>query len=116
MRHCLVVASHMAVAASARAGPGTGVPTGGGPGRPGGIGTGAIASGPDLTTWEFWWGFNKEQYLNLKAHVHDGGIVSGSDGFFDGGTTPRDTLRPSDETIRTMIVPALRDVLATEPS
>jgi len=95
-------------------GPGTGVPTGGGPGRPGSVGTGAMASGPDLTTWEFWWGFNKEQYLNLKAHVHDGGLVTDSDGFFSGSTKPRDTLRPSDETIRTKIVPALLEALRTE--
>jgi len=95
-------------------GPGTGVPTGGSGGRPGGVGTGAMGSGPDLTTWEFWWGFNKEQYLNLKAHVHDGGLVSGSDDHFGGGTQARDTLRPSEETIRTKIVPALREVLTTE--
>lgn len=97
----------------AGAGPG-GVPTGGGPGRGGGAATGGMGGGPDATTWEFWWGFNKEQYLNLKAHVHDGGLVSGSDDHFGGGTKARDTLRPSEETIRTKIVPALRDVLATE--
>src|SRR5690606_6164762 len=55
-------------------GPGNGGPTGPtGPGGSGGVPTGpggrsgaspvtgAIVNGPDLTTWEFWWGFNKEQ-------------------------------------------------------
>ncbi len=92
-----------------------GVPTGGSPGRPGSTPTGSIASGPDLTTWEFWWGFNKEQYLNLKAHVHDSGYVTGGD-FWGDGSKARDTLRPSEETIRTTIVPALKEVLGSERS
>jgi len=90
------------------------VPTGGGPGRPTSAATGAIASGPDLTTWEFWWGFNKEQYLNLKAHVHAATMVSGDDSFWNSGAKQRDTMRPTEETIRTMVVPALREVLASE--
>ncbi len=95
---------------------GGGVPTGGGSGRPGGAVTGAIASGPDLTTWEFWWGFNKEQFLNLKAHVFASTNYTDSDTFWNDGTKQRDTMRPSEETIRTKIVPALREVLGSERS
>lgn len=110
-------------------GPGNGGPTGPtGPGGSGGVPTGpggrsgaspvtgAIVNGPDLTTWEFWWGFNKEQYLNLKAHVHASVNDTASDAFWEGGTKARDTLRPSEETIRTKVVPALREVLASERS
>lgn len=93
-----------------------GVPTGGTPGRPSVVPTGAMSSGPDLTTWESWWGFNKEQYLNLKAHVHASPVDTGSDSFWDQGAKARDTLRPSEETIRTKVVPALREVLASERS
>src|SRR5688572_5897160 len=51
--------------------PGAGVPTGGG-GRPAGPSTGGGGAGADLTTWDFWWGFNKDQYLNLKAAIYTG--------------------------------------------
>ncbi len=98
---------------------GPGVPTGGGGGRPAGPATGGIASGPDLTTWEFWWGFNKDQYLNLKAHIHSGGPSTGADDFFAGlGQTnqAKNTLRPSDETVRRLVVPALKEALEKERS
>jgi HEAT repeat protein len=99
------------------AGPGVG--TGGPAGRPAGPATGGIASGPDLTTWEFWWGFNKDQYLNLKSHIHSGGISTGGDDFFAGlGQTDqaKNTLRPSDETVRAKVVPALKEALEKERS
>ncbi len=98
---------------------GPGVPTGGSGGRPAGPSTGAASTGPDLTTWEFWWGFNKDQYLNLKAHIHSGGVSTGGDDFFGGlGQTEqaKNTLRPSDETVRTKVVPALKDALEKERS
>ncbi|MBL8863401.1 MAG: HEAT repeat domain-containing protein [Planctomycetes bacterium] len=98
---------------------GPGVPTGGPAGRPAGPSTGATISGPDLTTWEFWWGFNKDQYLNLKAHIHSGGVSTGGDDFFTGlGQTDqaKNTLRPSDETIRAKVVPSLKEALEKERS
>jgi HEAT repeat protein len=91
-----------------------GVPTGTTGRTPVGVTTITPGFGPDLTTWEFWWGFNKDQYLNLKAHVHGGGVVTDADAFFDRRDRPRDTLRPSEETIRTKIVPALKQALETE--
>jgi len=63
------------------AGPGAATGTPGG--RPAGPSTGGGATGPDLTGWEFWWNFNKDQYLNLKAAIYSG-VVSGSDTFFLG--------------------------------
>lgn len=72
---------------------------------------------PDQTLWSFWWGFNKEPYLRLKSHVHEGGVRSGSDGWFLGmGQTAQgnDTLRPTEAQIRETIVPALLATLESE--
>jgi HEAT repeat protein len=67
--------------------------------------------------WQFWWGFNKEPYLNLKSHIHDGGTLTGSDDWFLGQgekTQAKDALRPSEEVIRNRVVPALLHALKTE--
>ncbi|MBL8859523.1 MAG: HEAT repeat domain-containing protein [Planctomycetes bacterium] len=106
---------------SGPAAPGAGPATGAGTGsRPTGPATGgAISSGPDLSTWEFWWGFNKDQYLQLKAAIYDGGQVSGSDSFWLGQGTSgqnKNALKPSEEAIRTKIVPALKEALEKERS
>jgi len=101
-----------------------GTPSPAGPGSPtGGVGgrgpspvTGG-GPGTDLTTWEFWWGFNKHQYLNLKAHVHAGLTRTGADDFFTGHGTndsARNTFKPSDEVVRKVLVPALKDALGKE--
>jgi len=68
-----------------------------------------------LTTWDFWWGFNKDQYLNLKAKIYSG-PTTGSDDFFMGGAkgAGRNQLKPSDEAIRGKIVPALKEALEKE--
>jgi HEAT repeat protein len=104
---------------STPSGPSSGPATGGGGAKPAGPSTGGGSSGPDLTTWEFWWGFNKDQYLNLKAAIYDGGVTSGSDTFFL-GTGQKDqgktALKPSEESIRTKIVPALKEALEKERS
>jgi HEAT repeat protein len=103
-------------------GPGTaapgaaGVPTGGPGGRPAGPATGNANTGPDLSTWDFWWGFNKDQYLNLKAAIYSGPIT-GSDDFFMGQGTKgqsKNQLKPSEEAIRQKIVPALKEALGKE--
>lgn len=95
---------------------GAGVPTGGPGGRPAGPSTGGASQGPDLTTWDFWWGFNKDQYLNLKAAIYSGPIT-GSDDFFMGQGTKgqsKNQLKPSEEAIRQKIVPALKEALEKE--
>jgi HEAT repeat protein len=97
---------------------GPGVPTGGGGGRPAGPSTGDGSSGADLTTWDFWWGFNKDQYLNLKAAIYNG-VITGSDDFFMGQGTKgqaKNQLKPSEEAIRQKIVPALKEALEKERS
>jgi HEAT repeat protein len=101
----------------AGAGPSTGGPATGGPAaRPAGPVTGSGPSGPDLTLWEFWWGFNKDQYLNLKSVIY-AGVYSGSDEYFLGTGTQRqakNSLKPSEEAIRQKIVPALEEALQKE--
>ncbi len=111
------------------AGPTTGTPPGpGGPGRPSSTPTGAGTGGrsaPNPATgglggetrdgnWEAWWGFNKDAYLQLKRAIHDVGPTTPD--FFGDTTRPKPTLRPSEETIRTKVVPALKQALATERS
>ncbi|MBJ01810.1 MAG: hypothetical protein CMK00_02940 [Planctomycetes bacterium] len=99
-------------------GPSTpGAPAGSPGGRKGPSTSGGAPSGPDLTVWQFWWGFNKEPYLNLKSHIHDGGTLTGSDDWFLGQgekTQAKDALRPSEEVIRNRVVPALLKALKTE--
>jgi HEAT repeat protein len=95
---------------------GLGVSTGGPSARPAGPMTGGANSGPDLTTWDFWWGFNKDQYLNLKAAIYSG-VTTGSDDFFLGSgqkSNSKNLLKPSDEAIRGKIVPALKEALEKE--
>lgn len=103
-------------------GPTTGSPsTPGGPTQPKGP-TGATTGGRGPTpattgaltgtqdgSWETWWGYNKDGYLQLKRAIHTSRVHTTD---FFGGTEP--TLRPSEETIRTKIVPALKHALATE--
>jgi HEAT repeat protein len=89
---------------------------GGGPAKPT---TGGIAAGTDLTKWQFWWGFNKDPYLNLKSKIHSGGTLTGSDDFFLGHgekTQAKDSLRPSEAVIRGTVVPALLEALEKERS
>lgn len=118
-------------------GPGPAGPTAPGPSGPGTPGPNTPAGGPssagpgnrpstgpgnqqqDLTLWQFWWGFNKDPYLNLKQHVHSAAVSTGSDEFFLGtGERPKakDTFRPSEETIRSKVVPALVHALQNERS
>ncbi len=103
------------------AGPSTPGPAG--PGVPGGGAGGPItgvagsSSGADLTLWQYWWGFNREPYLNLKSHVRSGSISTGSDEFYLGkGETgdARDALRPSEADVRSKVVPALIKALRAE--
>ena len=103
-------------------GPTTPTPAGAGPssgqpgGRPAGPSTGGGSTGPDLTGWEFWWNFNKDQYLNLKAAIYSG-VVSGSDTFFLGqgdNTGAKNALKPSQGDIRDKVVPGLKFALEHE--
>ncbi|MFT7668325.1 MAG: HEAT repeat protein [Planctomycetota bacterium] len=103
-------------------GPGGTTPSPGGPAIPGnGSGAGPVTGlgggVTDLTLWQFWWGFNKDPYLNLKGHIHEGSVQTGSDDYFLGrGQQPqgKDSLAPSELVIRGTIVPALIEALTSE--
>lgn len=46
---------------------------------PGG-GNAATAPAVDVTTWEYWWLYNKDAYVDLKQHIAASSVASGSDG------------------------------------
>lgn len=71
---------------------------------------------PDLGQWTFWWEFNKDHYLNLKAKVRskatttEAGVLIG----LGSGARPLVTSGPSAQDVQTRIVPALLQLLETE--
>lgn len=88
-------------------------PGGGGPTTPGG----GYETQADLTLWSFWWEFNKDPFINLKAAIHSNAPSTGSGDFFLGDgekEDAKDTLKPSAAQIRGTIVPALLHALETE--
>lgn len=89
---------------------------GGGPGNPARTG-GEVE--PDLSSWQYWWGFNKEPFLNLRAHLDSLGVATGSDEDWLGRgqrDQVRNVLRVSEETIRNKVVPLLLEALESERS
>ena len=106
--------------------PGPAGPSSPGPSSPGAPAAGPAASGPTsgggpsgpaLSIWDFWWGFNKEPYLNLRARVRSAGVQSSSDDFFLGRGEEdqrESSLRPSPALIRGTVVPALIKTLEKE--
>jgi HEAT repeat protein len=95
-------------------GPSTGGPAPGGP-QGGGPTTGqGMPIGDDLTTWAFWWEFNKDPFINLREAVHKAGEETVSEEFFTGsGQTNRTkaTLKPSKADILNKILPELKRAL-----
>jgi HEAT repeat protein len=70
---------------------------------------------PDGTTWDLWWEFNKEPWLERQPA--DEGPATGSDDFFLGQARrggPVDLLRPSTQDLTERVVPALAGLLAKE--
>src|SRR5687767_1945970 len=68
----------------------------------------------DLSTWDFWWEFNKDSFLHLKRAVHGGGTVTGSDEFYLGRGLrfdARDTQAPTRTQIVGEVLPALARAL-----
>ena len=68
----------------------------------------------DLTQWQFWWEFNKDPFLQLKAAIHTGGLTTGSDDFELGRgrkAAAKNTLKPSDRDRQQKMIPALISAL-----
>lgn len=88
-------------------------------GRPGNPSRTGGETEPDLSAWQYWWGFNKEPFLNLRAHLDSLGVATGSDEDYLGRgqrDQVRNVLRVSEETIRNQVVPLLLAALETERS
>lgn len=91
----------------------TGAPMqpGGGGGAPPGTGGGAPME-DDLTTWDFWWEFNKDSFLGLKDAVDGGGPITGDDEIWLGATRRREArgMRPT-RNEASAVLPALKRAL-----
>ncbi|MCP3919110.1 MAG: hypothetical protein GY711_26505 [bacterium] len=73
------------------------------------------ASSADLSVWQMWWGFNQDSFLDVKGAIHAMDVLPGSDdGFLGAGGFLRDALRPGEEQVRQLIVPALLRALKNE--
>lgn len=114
------------------AGPSTGGPTTPGTGGPVGPATGpsgAPSSSPstpttggggdatDLTMWSFWWEFNKDAFINLRAALDEGNVSTGTSDYFLGDgqkDQAKSSVRPSRSQIEEEIVPALKKALENE--
>jgi len=78
---------------------------------------GGAAVGPDLSRWVYWWEFNKDRFLNLKAKVHGSATVTDTAGALAGlgaGAQAANTLAPTRSQIQNIIVPALFEIVGTE--
>jgi hypothetical protein len=96
------------------AGPSTGGPAGPAGGRGPTTGGGGMQLIDDLTTWDYWWEFNKDPFIRLRDSIHSGGPVTGSDDFYLGASRrseARDSLKPTAEQIQGEILPALKKSL-----
>jgi len=95
-------------------GPATGGPSGPSGGRAAATGQRGVEMGDDLTTWDYWWEFNKDPFIRLKDAVQTGGPQTGSDDFYIGATRKseaKDSLKPTDEQILSEILPALKKAI-----
>ncbi len=74
---------------------------------------------PDLLAWTWWWEFNKEAFLNLRARLLSALPETGSDDFFLGrDRAAPDTVRqpPTPAQIRDLVLPALLKALEEKKS
>lgn len=88
---------------------------GGGPTTGGGVTRKAGAKGPGYEDWTFWWGYNKDELLNLKAVIkkNQRGAPTGSGAHAFGGRSGSGSavLTATDAAIKNQIIPALRELL-----
>ncbi|MBI3848082.1 MAG: HEAT repeat domain-containing protein [Planctomycetes bacterium] len=69
-------------------------------------------TGEGFESWEFWWAYNRDRFLDLRGRRARGTVTSGSaDVFFTRGGSPA-VDRPSAKLVRDQLVPALRAALS----
>ncbi|MFT4842081.1 MAG: HEAT repeat protein [Planctomycetota bacterium] len=105
-------------------GPGAPTPGGSGPSRPGtggqrnpgsgsspGPRTGGMQLTADLSTWRYWWEFNKHSYIGLREAIHQAPTITGSDVFWLGASRrplSQNMLAPTNSQIHEDILPSLK--------
>ena len=96
-------------------GPRTGTTTGPrGSGHPTPGRTGGIQLSADLTTWTFWWEFNKHDYIGLRDAVRRSPTATGYEGFWLGkGTTSKtgNLLEPTRDQLLNDVLPTLKKAI-----
>jgi HEAT repeat protein len=89
------------------AGPrGGATPRGATPGR----GRGRTSGAEGFERWEFWWEYNKDALLNLRARLSERETASGSSDFFLGSADKANTVnvtRPTERLVKESVIPAL---------
>ncbi|MCP4091927.1 MAG: hypothetical protein GY747_00620 [Planctomycetes bacterium] len=70
----------------------------------------------DLTTWVYWWEFNKDRFLSLKTKIHDTGTVTEMGPLIGLGKGARGAgnLAPTEAQKASVIVPALHALIKDE--
>ncbi len=83
------------------------------PQRSGGPTGGSSALQVDFSGWEYWWLYNRDQFLGLREAVHRV-VTTGSDEFYMGGARRRvaGTLAPSERDLGEIALPVFEGVLA----
>ena len=70
--------------------------------------------GPDLTIWDYWWGHNRQAYLNDIARRWGKSWGVGSNDCFGLVASEEEPWRPKERLIRQTVVPALLKTLEVE--
>jgi HEAT repeat protein len=72
----------------------------------------------EISGWSWWWLYNREPYLDLKAKVLTGTPGTGSDDFFLGHDTrvARESAAPDDSQLATLVGPALQAAIVADES
>jgi HEAT repeat protein len=68
----------------------------------------------DLTTWDYWWEFNKDPFLRLKDEVNTGGAQTGDPDFHINSARragARDSAKPTENQIVGTVLPALKHAI-----
>ena len=76
-------------------------------------GAASTNTGP-LTSWAWWWEFQREPFLEIKGHIYEEGTRTGDDGFYLGAGARRTSLasrRPVRSEVWGEVVPALVEAL-----
>jgi len=76
--------------------------------------TGGAGSALDPASWEFWWQFNQDRFLSLKAHIDALEVRTSGDTDWLGGANAGGA--PTADMISMRVIPALLGVFETERS